>query len=71
MIRNLLYLTASMKYIVQAIGLVAKFQYAPKETHVKALKIIFIYLKGTLNFGLWYSRSKDFTLTSYTDSNWA
>jgi hypothetical protein len=50
--------------------MVARFQFAPKETHVQAIQIIFRYLKGTLDFFLWYSRSKDFTLTTYTDADW-
>jgi hypothetical protein len=37
---------------------------------VKEIKRICIYLKGTLDFGLWYSRSKGFTLTAYTDVYW-
>jgi hypothetical protein len=32
--------------------------------------MIFIYLKETLDFGLWYPRSEDFTLAVYTDANW-
>jgi hypothetical protein len=70
MIGSLLYVTTSRPYIMQAIGLVARFQSAPKETHVQAVKRIFRYLKGTLDFVLWYSRSKDFTLTTYTDADW-
>jgi hypothetical protein len=70
MIGNLLYVTTSRPDIMQAVGLVARFQSAPKETHVQAVKRIFRYLKGTLDFGLWYSRSKDFTLTTYTDADW-
>jgi hypothetical protein len=50
--------------------LVARFQSAPKETYVKAIKRIFRYLKGTLDFVLWYSRNKDFTLTADTDADW-
>jgi hypothetical protein len=45
--------------------------YAPKETHVQAVKMIFKYLKGTLDFDLWYSRGEDFTLTTYTNADWA
>jgi hypothetical protein len=70
MIGNLLYVTTSRPDIMQAVGLVARFQSTPKETHVQAVKRIFRYLKGTLDFGLWYSRSKDFTLTTYTDADW-
>jgi hypothetical protein len=43
---------------MHAVGLVGRFQYAPKETHVHAVKIIFRYLKGTLDFGLWYPIQK-------------
>jgi hypothetical protein len=71
MIGALLYVTTSRRDIMQVVGLVARFQSAPKETHVQAVKRIFKYLKGTLDFGLWYSRSKDFTLTTYTDADWA
>jgi hypothetical protein len=71
MIDILLYLTTSRLNIMQAIGLVAWFQVAPKETHVCSMKKIFIYLKGTLDFSLWYSRGEDFTLTSYTNVDWA
>jgi hypothetical protein len=69
MIENLLYMTTLRPYIMQAVGLVERFHSAPKETHVEAVKILFKYLKGTLEFVLWYS-SKDFTLTTYTNANW-
>jgi hypothetical protein len=48
--------------------MVAIFQYAPRETHVQEVKIIFRYLKGTLEFVLWYSRIKDLTLITYVVS---
>jgi hypothetical protein len=34
------------------------------------VKQIFRYLKGTLDFGLWYPKGEDFTLTTYTDADW-
>jgi hypothetical protein len=71
MIGNLLYVPTSRLYIMQYIGLVERFQYALKETHVQVVKIIFSYLKGTLYFGLWYSRSKECNLTTYTYADWA
>jgi hypothetical protein len=70
MIGSLLYVMTSRPYIMQAVGLVARFQVAPKETHVQVVKRIFKYLKGTLDFGLWYSRGEYFTLTTYTDADW-
>ena len=38
---------------------------------MKAVKMIFIYIKGTLEFGLWFPKTKYFTLTAYTDVDWA
>jgi hypothetical protein len=50
---------------------VARFQAAPKESHVLAVKKIFKYLKGTKEFGLWYPKGKDLSLIAYIDADWA
>jgi hypothetical protein len=34
------------------------------------MKIIFKYLKGTKEFGLWYPKGKDLYLIAYTDAYW-
>jgi hypothetical protein len=47
MIGNLLYVTTSRLDVMQVVGQVARFQAAPKESHVLAVKRIFRYLKGT------------------------
>jgi hypothetical protein len=49
---------------------VARFQVTGKESHVLAIKRIFIYLKGTEEFGLWYPKGKDISLISYTNADW-
>jgi hypothetical protein len=46
MIGSLLSVTTSRLVVMQAIGQVARFQVAPKESHVLAVKWIFRYLKG-------------------------
>jgi hypothetical protein len=71
MIGSLLYVTASRLDIMQEVGSVARFQSTPKETHVQAVKRIFKYLKGTLDFDLCYLRGKYFSLTTYTDIDYA
>jgi hypothetical protein len=58
-IGNLLYVTASRPDVMQEVGHVAQFQAAPKESHVLEVNRIFIYLKGTKEFGLWYPKRKD------------
>jgi hypothetical protein len=67
MIGNLLYVTTSRLDVMQAVGVVAMFQSAPKGTHVQTVKRIFRYLKGTLEYRLWYPKGKEFTLTTYAD----
>jgi hypothetical protein len=47
MIGSLLYVTTSRPNVMQAIGKVARFEVAPKESHVLEVKRIFRYLKGT------------------------
>jgi hypothetical protein len=47
MIGNLLYVTTSKPDVMQTVGQVERFQVAPKESHVLAVKRIFRYLKGT------------------------
>ncbi|XP_075101700.1 uncharacterized protein LOC142177134 [Nicotiana tabacum] len=46
-IGSLMYLTASRPDIVFSVGLCARFQSNPKESHRKAAKRILRYLKGT------------------------
>jgi len=70
MVGSLLYATKTRPYILQVLGVVGRFQSATKETHMKEIKRIFKYLKGTLEFGLWFQKIEDFTLTAYTDADW-
>lgn len=69
MIGSLLYLTASRPDIMFAVCLCARFQSCPKESHLNVVKRIFRYLKGTMNFGLWYSKCHEFALCGYTDAD--
>ena len=60
MIGSLLYITASRPDIMQAVGMVGRFQSAPKQSHLVAVKRIFKYLKGIMTYGLWYPRNQNF-----------
>jgi hypothetical protein len=71
MIGRLLYVTTSRTNLMKVVGQVTRFQEAPRESHVIAVKMIFRYLKGTKEFGLWYPKGKDLSLISYTDADWA
>nr|GEV09841.1 hypothetical protein [Tanacetum cinerariifolium] len=51
-IGSLMYLTFSRPDIVQAICFCARYQSRPTEKHLKMVKRIFRYLRGTVNMGL-------------------
>ena len=55
---------------MQVVGFFAGFHSSPKETHVTAVKTIFKYLKGTMEYGLWYPKSQDFMLKAFTNADW-
>jgi hypothetical protein len=71
MIGGLLYVTASRSDVKQVVGMVARFQEEPKESHVQVVKRICRYLKGTIDLGLWYPSKDSFTLKAYPDVDWA
>ncbi|GJZ44700.1 hypothetical protein Tco_0591955 [Tanacetum coccineum] len=58
--------------IVQAyaIGHVIK-QQDQTQKHLKEVKRIFKYLKGTINMGLWYPKDSGFELTAFSDADHA
>ena len=70
MIESLLYVIATRPDVMQVVGLVARFQLAPKETHGTGATRIFKYLKGTMECGLWYPKGQDFTLKAFTNGYW-
>jgi hypothetical protein len=71
MIRYFLYLTASRLDIMFSVCLCARFQVNPKESHLKALKRILMYLKHTPNIGLWYPKGANHTLVGFSDFDFA
>lgn len=56
---------------MHVVCMAARYQVDLKESHVTVAKRIFKYLKGTMDYGLWYPRNDDFMLCSYTDADWA
>jgi hypothetical protein len=71
MIGSLLYITTSRPDIMHYVGMVGRYQATPKHSHLLAIKRIFIYLRGTMNYGLWYPRNQNFQLSVYSDAYWA
>ncbi|GJV27788.1 retrovirus-related pol polyprotein from transposon TNT 1-94 [Tanacetum coccineum] len=71
MIGSLLYLMASRPDIMFSVCLCARFQEAPKTSHLEAVKRIFRYIKGTTHLGLWYPKGTDIETVVYADSDHA
>ncbi|GJR07971.1 retrovirus-related pol polyprotein from transposon TNT 1-94 [Tanacetum coccineum] len=70
-IGSLMYLTSSRPDIVQAVCYYARYQAKPTEKHLKEVKRIFRYLKGTINMGLWYLKGSGFELTAFSNADHA
>ena len=71
MIGSLLYLNASRPNIAFNVGVYARFQEAPKESHLTAIKRIIRYINGTSDYGIWYSRDSNECLAGYSNADWA
>ncbi|GJY69464.1 hypothetical protein Tco_0472446 [Tanacetum coccineum] len=70
-IGSLMYLTSSRPDLVQAVCYCARYQARPTQKHLKEVKRIFKYLKGTINMGLWYLKDSGFELTAFSDADHA
>ncbi|GJS41524.1 hypothetical protein Tco_0566567 [Tanacetum coccineum] len=71
MIGALMYLTLSRPDIVHATCLCARSQAQPIEKHLKGVKRIFCYLRGTINMGLWYTKDSGYELTGFSEADYA
>jgi hypothetical protein len=71
MIEYLLYLCASRPDIMLSVCMCIRFQAAPKDCHLRAVKRIMRYLVLTPNLGLWYPKGSRFELLGYSDANYA
>ena len=66
-----IYLTASRPDISYSVGVCARYQANPKESHMNFLKRIIKYVKTTADFGVWYSKDTIDVLAGYSDADWA
>nr|GFA48822.1 retrotransposon protein, putative, unclassified [Tanacetum cinerariifolium] len=71
MVGSLMYLTASRPDLVFVVCMCARYQAKPTKKHLEALKKVFWYLKGTINWGIWYPKDTVMALTAYADADHA
>lgn len=70
MIGSLMYLTASRPDVMYATCLCSRFQARPTVLHLKAVRRIMCYLKGTASLGLWYPCDDNFEFIAYSDADY-
>nr|GEV69531.1 hypothetical protein [Tanacetum cinerariifolium] len=71
MIGSLMYLTSCRPNLTYDVCLCAQHQANPAKKHLNEVKRVFLYLKGTIDMELWYSKDTSMSLTAYADANHA
>ncbi|XP_065616980.1 secreted RxLR effector protein 161-like [Quercus suber] len=71
MIGSLLCLIASRPDIAFSVRVCARFQVAPKESHLTTVKRVICYVNGTSDYGIWYTKDSNECLAGYSDADWA
>ncbi|KAI3757868.1 hypothetical protein L6452_05411 [Arctium lappa] len=66
-LRYLLHTRPDLSY---SVGLLSRFMQEPKEQHMKAIRQVLRYIKGTLNFGITYKKKGGCKLLGYSDSSY-
>ena len=70
-IGSLMYLTNTRPYICFVVNTLIQYLVQPRWVHLVAAKHVMRYLKGTIDFGLYYDNSHEYRLYGYTDADWA
>ncbi|GKA69320.1 putative ribonuclease H-like domain-containing protein [Tanacetum coccineum] len=70
MIGALMYLMSNRPDIVHATCLCARYHAKPTEKHLKEVKRIFRYPRGTVNMGRWYTKDSIFELTGFSNADY-
>ena len=70
-IGSLMYLTNTRPYILFSMSTLSQYLVKPRRVHLIATQHVMRYLKGTIDFGLYYDRNHDYRLYGYTDANLA
>ncbi|XP_042757513.1 secreted RxLR effector protein 161-like [Lactuca sativa] len=69
LIGSLRYLIHSRPDLSYSVGVVSRYMESPKQSHLKVVKHILRYIKGTTNFGLMYKKGGDKRLIGFSDSS--
>ncbi|GKC30623.1 ribonuclease H-like domain-containing protein [Tanacetum coccineum] len=65
------YLTFTLPDLSYAVQQICLFMHDPREPHRTALKMILLYVRGTLDYGLQLFSALPISLIGYSDADWA
>ena len=65
-----MYLKNSRQDICFAVNTLSQYLVQPRRVHLVTAKNVMRYLKGTIDFGLYYDGSHEYRLYGYTDADW-
>ncbi|XP_040374630.1 secreted RxLR effector protein 161-like [Rosa chinensis] len=68
---SLMYLTTTRPDIMFVVSMVSRYMEKPTEDHLLAVKRILRYLKGTVDFGIFYKKLQSPSLCGFTYSDYA
>jgi hypothetical protein len=69
-IGSLMYLMNTRPDICFSVNTLSQYLVEPRRVHLVAAKHVMRYLKGTLDYGLYYTGDHDFRVCGYTDLDW-
>ncbi|KAH0772386.1 hypothetical protein KY290_012557 [Solanum tuberosum] len=61
----LMYLTTTRPYILYVVSVLSRFLNSPSELHMQAAKRVLRYVKGTMDYGVKFSKCKNFKLQGF------
>ncbi|XP_055835114.1 uncharacterized mitochondrial protein AtMg00810-like [Solanum dulcamara] len=71
LVGSLIYLTLTRPDISFRVGVVSRFMQKPKKPHLEALKRMLRYMKGTIDYELFYMKGDPFKINEYCDADYA
>jgi Reverse transcriptase (RNA-dependent DNA polymerase) len=70
LVGSLRYLTCTRSDIMFVVGVASRYMESLMTSHWKATKRILRYVRGTVDLGLHYSKTNNFKLAGYSNSDW-
>jgi Reverse transcriptase (RNA-dependent DNA polymerase) len=71
LVGRLIYLCHTRSNIAHTVSVVSRYMHDPREQHMKAVRRILRYIKGSPGKGLWFKSNEHLRIEGYYDADWA